>query len=648
MNKYIQQAAIFFCALIVVVITAALALLKVELSDKESAIALGSSYIVELDFTHSDIPAAQAYERLAEMNAELGLGLVKPLRRAEGETFVFLQHGTDFEAGSIGIPETVPRMDGSVSPVASLEALEHSLPGGFYLLCEEHADVDGFAQALREMGVEIAYADEVSDGEVFSLRSFRQPMILFSVLATVLLLCSLSVYWVGAHGRRRQQELIFGRAARETIFREILGLLLPFITVLAAGGGVFFLIVDSPFNHPVLVIMLKMYGFLIAVLLLLLAVMLCYTRPRVAEMRDRFSWLGKLHPLIVGMKILSLACVLFTLPWVASAHSDSKKIAQAHDVAYNIESFVGYRVENISYEQLEGSLAEFGELMLMLDREGVAAFNYLPPPLSVGLPEDIPPLAFANSVWLDAMEFSEHASADEMVSWEELPEQYREALYPNIWLREGNEPPVDWKYHIVHSDSGVGMLSPLTGGMELVQDMVLVEVPTLEAFDDSFLTSMMTSGNISAINMDSASRVLNESSARGLASVYYIGEESVYIAKMFEYRARIMALALGVLIIALVVALVGAAATNSVLHAKRNMLQHLAGDSLLRISVMALWKDIILTITLAALSATAAIIFNQQGIGMIPVVAVLLVAMSIGTYAVMAKKSVVAAMSRKI
>ncbi|WPF66931.1 MULTISPECIES: hypothetical protein [unclassified Corynebacterium] len=619
-----------------------LALLVTELDDRNAALALNPAYIAEIDFSESDVPAARAHKRLVELNEEWGLGLVKPLRRSTSETFVFFEHGAE------GIPGEVPRMDGSVSAAASVAALEHSVPGGVYLVLERGADLEGFSHGLREMGAELSRVEEVSVGGIFRFYLVQQPMILFSIFALLLLLGALTVYWVGVRGRRRQQELFFGQSARLIIARDVLTLTLPFVLVLALGGAVLFFSVDSPFHRAVLLVVLKIYLFLIGALLTLLFFALWMVRPRVKAAGSRTAWMERLRPLIFPSKGLAIACILLAFPWVILAYSDSTSARRAHDIAYRIEPFAGFGVVDMPNEDFENNLADFGEVVLDLQREGSAVFSYLAPPMSVGLSEEDSALGFANTPWLEAVDFSGRVDSDEVVTWAGLPQKYRESIPAEIWLRERDTPPEEWRYHIVRSGSGIGMLLPNMSGVELVHDMVLVEVPSIADFNDSFLTSALSMGNIVARDIDEAYRARDSSEIGEYISVYYIGENAMYIAKMLEYRERIMVISFVVLVIAFVVLLLSVAAVDSALNARRNMLRNLAGYSLWGISLSSVRADMIVISLSMVLSAAVAAIFGNHGIVFLPGVAVGLTLVSVLVYLVMAKRTVAAAMQRKI
>lgn len=642
MNRYIQRMAVILCGVIVVAITSVLALLVAELDDKNTSLALAPKYIAELDFSRSDVPAAAAHERLVELNEELGLGLVKPLRRSESETFVFFQHGAE------GVPEEVPRMDGSTSAAASVEALEYSVPGGVYLLLEGDADLAGFSRGLRDMNAELGRIDEVSAGSIFRFYLARQPMILFSLCALLFLLGALAVYWAGVRGRRRQQELLFGRSARSIISRDVITLVLPFSLVLVLGGVVIFLSVGAPFNRVVLMVAAKIFFFLIAFLLVCLLFVLWMVRPRIVVMGHRTAWMRRLRPIITPSKAMAIACILLSFPWVISAYTDSVEARRAHDIAYGIEPFVGFGVVDIPDEDFENRLGDFGEVGLMLQQGESVVFSFLVPPMSVGLSEEDSALGFANAAWLEAVEFSGRVEIDEVVAWEELPGKYRESIPAEIWLREGDAPPGEWKYHVVQSHSGIGMLSPSMEGVELVHDMVLVEVPTIADFNDSFLTSVLSMGNIAASNIDAAYRARDNSKIGEYLSVYYVGENAMYAVKMLEYRERVMVLSLAVLLITFVVLMLSAAAVDSLLNARRNMLLNLAGHCLWRISLSSVRTDIIMIALLTVFSAAVAMIFGKHGIVFLPGVAVGLVCISVLAYLAMGKRSIAAAMQRKI
>ncbi|KQB83698.1 hypothetical protein [Corynebacterium oculi] len=642
MNKYIQRVAVLLCGVIVVAITSVLALLVAELDDKNASLALEPKYIAELDFSRSDAPAAAAHERLVELNEELGLGLVKPIRRSESETFVFFQHGTE------GIPGEVPRMDGSTSATASVEALEHSVPGGVYLLLEGDADLEGFSRGLQDMNAELGRIDEVSAASIFRFYLARQPMILFSLCALLFLLGALAVYWAGVRGRRRQQELFFGRSARSIISRDVITLVLPFSSVLVLGGLVIFLSVGAPFNRVVLIVAAKIFFFLTASLLVFLFLVLWMVRPQIAVAGRRTAWMRRLRPIIIPSKAMAIACILLSFPCVISAYTDSVEARRAHDISYGIEPFVGFGVGDIPDEDFENNLAEFGEVGLMLQQEGSVVFSFLAPSMSVGLSEEDSALGFANAAWLEAVGFSGRVESDEVVAWEELPGKYRESIPAEIWLRQGDTPPEGWTYHIVKSHSGIGMLSPSMEGVELVHDMVLVEVSTIADFNDSFLTSVLSMGNIAANNIDAAYRARDNSKIGEYLSVYYVGENAMYPAKMLEYRERVMVLSLAVLLITFIMLILSAAAVDSVLNAKRNMLQNLAGYPRWKIAFSAVCTDVILIGALGVLSAVLAVLFGKHGAVFLPAVALGIALASLWAYSAMAKRSIAAAMQRKI
>lgn len=627
MNRYMRRGVIVLCGFIIALLSSVLSSLMTELDDRNSSLALGAEYIVETDFSHSDVPAAEAHARMVDMNEDLRLGLVKPLRNSGSETFVFLRQDVS------GFPESVPRMDGSTSPVAPVRALEHSLPGGVYLVLNEDADVDRFARELGVMGAEVARVERVSVGSLFHFYLLRQPAILFSLLAMSLLLGSVSTYWVGMRGRRRQQEILCGRDPSFLLLREALGVTLPLVVALALGAGVLALVTDHPFVRPALMVLLKIYLCVLVVFFLFLAVGLWAGRHRVASVGDRVAWIRSLRPLIGLIKAAAVACALLSFPWVVSAYRDSEDARQAHSAAYGIESFMGFGLGAMPNEAIEEQLSEIGEVALALQEGDSAVFSYLAPPESVGLSEDEPRLGLANARWLEAVRLFDRADAHEEVAFADLPQRYRDALYPNIWLREGDRPPSDWKYHLIRSESGVGMLPPAMGTLELVKDLVLVEVPSVSVFDDSFLTSVLSSGNVSARDVDEAYRALARTSVGDSLSVYRLGEESVYVAKILEYRSHVMVVSFVILLVCFFVSAVAAGAMDCALHRRRNVLRRLAGDSFVRIALGATRLDIASIALALVMSAGTASVFHLRGLSFLPLVAGALAAACLGAYA---------------
>ncbi|WP_129656834.1 hypothetical protein [Rothia halotolerans] len=572
-----------------VVVFALLAVLSavfLDLQDRAVPRTAGASAAFDLDFVGSALDEATALDALSRASDDLGLGLVRfagNVRNSAGSDQVLVEL-----SASRSLPDRLPRF-GAVpdAEVSGSETLENSSPQGRYLVTGEHPDLPAFTAWLEENRVGAARIPSAAASVPGLLAA--QPAFTACLVAALLLLVCLALYWWAVRARRRALLVLAGMAPRRIMGRDLAGLALPLtgsaglVAAAATGfaatrGGVFVL--------PMVLLLGTLEALMVAGAVGTFALLSAVAWPSSAVL-SRLRHAAQGHRVTAtGLMALSFLLVVATVPPTAAVWRDAEATAREQAQWRLLTDQVSLALMTGATEEEFDVVSEpLGRLSRNADRRGAAAFSYAWEAAPSSADGDGPspnrsPLALVSRAWLERTDVDDADLAP--ATRESLPVEAHEFLDEQLplWTRSA---PESLELYVHRGEAGPPLIEGGTGRMIFPRQPILVVVPDLNSFNDDSLGAAISSSNIVFTGLAATEREVREAGLGDAVRVQLVAEDGLLRAQLSSYLALITALSLVALTAALLVASAVGAAIAAIVSLPRDRVLGLSGESRWRI-----------------------------------------------------------------
>ncbi|WP_433271927.1 hypothetical protein ACQPZF_14505 [Actinosynnema sp. CS-041913] len=573
---------------------ALVAIIVTDMHDREYPQAIGAHGRVGLDFGASPLSDAQAFDRLAELDAELGLGLVKiaPDLAGDGEVDrkVFVSFAdrttTEFDWFSGGTAQVIGR-----------ERLANSYADGSYLLTGDGSRVDEFVAALSAEGV-VVRARTASVSESFEF-VVNEGSFLSAVLAAFAMIVALALFWLSMKARGRALRVLGGCPVWQIHVQDLSGfagaLAVSAAVVLAASTVYVGLAYDWLYVGTFVGVLVGLQLAVTAAALLAVVVMSATAWPTVTMLAMRQPAVRSLRTAAVVVQALSFLLVVSSAGPAWTAYRQASATAADTAMWRQLSDQVGIEF-GLGEQEMVAVEADFGKVVQDAESRGVAALSYTfaEQARPAGL-VDYSAVALVNQRWLDLVTEGAAQPALEPVPRAEALENTRGlAATLELWSRDGSpgeEVLAGMRFFRPVQGYRLPVAQGGGGGQLVFLDDVLVAVLSSahSVVDDSNLTSMASTRNLVFSGVGATQELLQRNGlgvdslwGRGITGqlrVIYIAEDGILLAQFTAYVTWLLNLALAALLVAFAVAAAISALITALLHAKRDFPLRLAGRS---------------------------------------------------------------------
>ncbi|MEU6151423.1 hypothetical protein ABZ816_15635 [Actinosynnema sp. NPDC047251] len=596
-----------------------------DLYDREYPQAIGVAERIGLDFGSSRFGDVEAFDRLAELDADLGLGLVKIAPDLTGGGAVDRKVFVAFTPGAL--PGEFRWFGGGVAEVVGRERLANSYASGSYLVTRPGARVDAFAGALTEAGVKVQVrVASVAESVDFVL---GEGSFLAALLAAFALIVALALFWLSMKARGRALRVLAGspvwRIQVQDLAGFVGGLLVSGAVVLVAAGLYVGLAHDwlyvGPFVRVLLGLQLAVIGAAMAAVLLMSA----SAWPSARMLATRQPAVRSLRTAVVVVQAATFLLVVSSAGPAWTAYRQASATAAETAMWQRLSDQVGITF-GVSEREMVAVEPRIGDLVGDAEERDALAFSYtfgeqnrLP-----GL-TDYPAASLVNQRWLDLVTEGAPRPALEPVPREEaLRNGSGLAANLELWSRDrlpgeqvlgGFEffrPVTDYRLPVATAGGG--------GQLDFLDDVLVVVVPSVRsAFNDSNLTSMMSTRNVVLTGVGGTQELmkrhgldlksLRDRDVKGVLRVVYIAEDGLLLAQFTAYVTWLLNLSLVALVVAFAVAAGISALITALLHAKRDFPLRVAGRSWAQILRGRVARELLAGVGLVVIS----LLFQQPG-----------------------------------
>ncbi|MBP1916033.1 hypothetical protein [Lederbergia galactosidilytica] len=612
MNMYKRIIAAVSVALFTLL--ALLAAIITDLNDRDFPKAIGSESRLSISFTESEFSITEAFSKLEELNISMDLGLVKIApdlaENGDGQIFVALKDGD--------LPDHFTWFSGGKkAQIVDKDRLAFSYPDGVYLVTGNTTHLAEFEDTLNSDGVEVKrWDDSILDSLIFVVLERGFTIVL---LASFALISSLALFWLSARARGRALQVLGGcptmriKGQDLTEFSGTLLVSAGSVTMAAASYvGVFH---GWMYIGTFLKVLISLQAVIIGISTLAALIMSASAWPSATMLATRQPAVKSFRSTANVIQALTFVLVVATAgpAWSAYKHSSAKAIemAQWEKLADQVSIVFATDIDEMDrIEPMIGELVKDAESI-----EGVA--------LSYTYTKDMWPLAefgeysavsFVNQRWLDLVTEGAKKAVVTPVSQSNMADDFVDEIQAEIKIlsREGHSKDLSEQMQFLQPTNEAKIPVAQGGGGERLHfknNVLLIVVPSLyDIFNDSTLTSMISSGNIVFTGVAATLQLLErhgldvqalrDHDINGELKVVYIAEEGILQAQFAAYLVWLQNLSLFAFIIAFSVATAISALITATLQAKRDFPLRLAGKSWLRILQNRVTKEIIMGIIL--------------------------------------------------
>nr|WP_207921234.1 hypothetical protein [Micromonospora sp. KC721] len=598
---------------------ALVAAIVTDLHDRDFPQAIGAQSRLGLDFRESEFGDREAFGALAQMDADLHLGLVRIAPDLAGDSderiFVALNDGS--------LPATFRWFSGDgTGRVVSRDRLANSSPDGSYLVTGDSARLGELQSRLSSAGVRVTRTDASPTNSLWF--AMREGGFAAAVLAAFALIAALALFWLSMKARSRALRVLGGSPTLRIQAQDLGGfagaLLISATAVTLTAAGYVSL---SHGRLYVGIFVKALAGLEVAVIAVSLVVALAMSAsawPSATMLATRQPAVRSLRSAAVVLQALTFLLVVGAAGPAWSAYRSSSATAAEMAQWKNLADQVAIRF-GMSDEELTSLEPRIGNLLKDGESAGAVAFSY-----TFSAEEwrgdfgDYSAVTFVNQRWLDLMTASAPPDALTPVAYEHvsgmLSREFGETF--TLWSRSqraGGEILSGFGY--LRPADGFRLPVGRAGGggtLQFLDDVLVAVMPSLHlTIDDRNLTSMVSTSNIVFTSVATTQALLErnglsagalgDQGIKGELSVVYVAEEGILRAQYMAYLVWLMNLALAALVVAFAVATTISALITALLHAKRDFPLRLSGRSWARILQMRVAKELLAGAALVALVA---------------------------------------------
>lgn len=557
-----------------------------ELHDRGFPVNLTPSALVNLDFGPSSLSDERAFAGLGEFSDRLGLGLLKvaPDLSGDQQGQVFVSVGAA-KAHLVAVDRFGNQPDAAVW---DRSALENSYASGQYLVTGDITRFGEVSTWLREN--EVVSRAEVADlGSVLRLVA-AQDSFLISLVAVIVLLMALVLYWLSVKARGRALRVLSGTSEWRVHAEDLVGFLLPLLAAASVIGAIWVIVVAATQGASFVPYYAWTYALLCAIVLVLTAVgalvMSAATAPNAAMLAARRPAVSTLRRVSLAVKALTFVVVLAAVAPAFHALNDARMVATQQAKWRSLSDQVALSfpagLEEAGFVEV---MPQVGALVAEAVDAGGVALSYTWNGDDVeGVDLDtIGPIGLVDRRWIDLMIAPATAAAAVPATFDDLPPAFRTYLDGSLplWSRTGsNTVPAAGEISIVTMSDPDGVPLAAAGGGDLIfpraVTLIVVDNPH-QQFNDDFLTSLASSANLVFDGLGPTRQLLTTHGLARTVDLRLVAEDGVLRAQVAEYTVWLRVLSLAALTAALVLSAVISAFIVSLLNVRRDFPLRLAG-----------------------------------------------------------------------
>lgn len=593
---------------------ALLAAIITDLNDRDFPQAIGSKSRLNLSFKESGYSITEAFSKLEELDTRLDLGLVKiaPDLASDGDGEIFVTLNDE------GLPEEFTWFNGDkAGKIVGKDRLANSYPDGLYLVTGNTSRLNEFVDILKDAGVEVSRRDaSILDSLVFVVKERGFTTV---ILASIALISSLVLFWLSVRARGRALRVLggspIGRIQMQDLTEFGVALLVSAGTVAIVAAIYVGIFQGWMYVSTFLEVLISLQVVVIAISILAALIMSATTWPSAVMFATRQPAVKNLRSVAIVIRVLTFVLVVATAApaWSAYKHSSAKATEMAQWKRLADQVSIVFETDIGEMDQMEPMIGE-----MVKDAESIEAvalsYTYtkeMRPSVDFGRYSAV---SFVNQRWLDLVTTGAKKPIVTPVSHHNISEELFQEIQEEIDILEREGQPKNLIEQLQFFQPVEGSRLPVAQGgggqsLHFGDGILFAVVPSLyDTFNDSTLTSMISSNNIVFTGVTATKQLLERHSLdvhalrdRGIKSeleVIYIAEEGILQAHFAVYLVWLQNLSLIALAVAFGVATAISALITATLRAKRDFPLRLAGRSWMRILQSRVVKELLVGIIL--------------------------------------------------
>lgn len=612
MNMY--KRIIIVVSFILFSLLALVAAIITDLNDRDFPQAIGSKSRIDIRFNQSEISINEAFLKLAELDTNLNLRLVKVTpdfdKGGDSEIFATLNDNA--------LPNEFTWFRGDhTAKIVNKNRLANSFPDGVYLVTGNTSHLDEFVDSLKSIGGEVVRRDvSVLESLLFVV---KERGFAAAVLASLALISSLSLFWLSMKARGRALRVLGGCPTTRIQMQDITG----FGEALLVSAGIVAVVSTSYIGifhgliyiNIYLKVLISLQVFVIILSVFITLIMSTSAWPSAMMLVNRQPPVRSLRSVAIVIQALTFVLVVSSVSPAWSTYKQSLAIADEMAQWKKLADQVSI-VFATDINEMDRTETKIGELVKDAESAENVALSYtytkeMWPSVDFG---DYTAISFVNERWLDLVSGEMENSVEASVSQQSIPEnlirEIREQLL--ILSRKGDIDNVLQKLQFRQTVEKFRFPVILGGGggsLHFGDNILLVVIPSLyDTFNDSNLTSIISTSNIIFTGVTATEQLLErhqldvqtlrKQGFQGELQVVYIAEEGILRAQFAVYLVWLQNLSLITLIIAFSIATAISALISATLQAKRDFPLRLSGKSWIRIIQSRVLKEFLAGIIL--------------------------------------------------
>lgn len=586
-----HRRVVFAVSVVLFAVVAFMVVVITDLHDRSFPVSAGVKASINLDFSESGFTDQQAFGFLARTSDELELGLVKlapDLAGGQsGQVLVKLGHQ--------GLPDRIRRFGSEPDAlVKDSTALEHSLASGQYLVTGDAGRLGDFHRILVQRKVVGSSILDSTGTTVAYL--IRQSSFGITLLAAVMLMASLGLYWLTVRSRGRALRVLAGVSPWRIQYEDLTGFAVPLLAAALAVGLVsvgFVGVTGGWIFVSYYAQTLGLFGGLALIVTLIgMAVMCAAAWPTPKMLARRDPAVTKYRGASATLKAVTFVLVLSAVGPTIGAYQQASETAARQSTWRALSDQVALVLPGATGEAgFQDIKARIGDVVAQGEERGQLALTYSwanNPAAGLDFGAD-PSLSLVNQRWLDLVAGGSQRSLGlTPVSVEDLPKGMRTYLLASLplWLRNPDANAL--RQFTFYRRSGVAALPMVAGGggdlTFLSSGMIMFAPRVHDTFNDDFLGSLVSSRNLVFTGLGPTQDLIRQHQLTGQLYVKYVAEEGVLLAQLTAYFAWLRALSAASLAVALLISAAIAAFITATVRGRRNFPLRLSGRS---------WREIL-------------------------------------------------------
>lgn len=612
MNMYKRIMIIVSCILFS--LFALLAVIVTDLNDRDFPQAIGTKSRITIRFNQSEVSINEAFLKLATLDSELNLGLVKivPDFDKDGDREVFAAFSDNT------LPNEFTWFRGNdKSKIVHKNRLNHSFPDGIYLVTNNTSRLDEFVDHLQHIGAEVVRRDAtVLGGLQFVI---TEKGFITAILASLALLSSLALFWLSIKAKARALRVLGGSPLTSIQLRDITA----FCRVLFIAAGTVAILSTSYIGifHGVmyvgmyLKIFISLQALIIIFSIFIALVMSAATWPSTKIFATRQPPVKRLRLVALIIKALTFVLVISTIGPTWSTYQQSSVVAAEMAQWKNLSDQVSI-VFSTNSDEINRTEEVISRLVKDAELNDMTALSYT-------YTKDMMPsvdfhhysaISFVNEQWIRLVTKEMENNVVTPISKNDIPKNLIHEIKEELDILSGGRASGNLFEQLNFQQTAKSSKLPVIlgggdGSLYFGDDILFVVVPSLyDTYNDSNLTSLISSSNIIFTGVTATEKLLKQhhldvqslrsQGFHGELRVVRIAEEGILRAQYMAYLAWLQNLSFITLLIAFTIAAAISAFITATLQAKRDFPLRLAGKPWIRIIQKRISKEIFVGITL--------------------------------------------------